>query len=342
MPEVAPTASRKADHIRINLTQDVQSGLTTGLERYRFVHQALPERSLETVDLGTVFLAHELRAPLLVSSMTGGTDQAQAINRVLAEAAERTGIAIGLGSQRVALEDERAARSFHVRDVAPTAMLLANLGAVQLNHGVGVSECQRAVEMIRADALILHLNALQEALQPEGNHDFSNLLSKIGQVCRALPIPVVVKEVGWGISAKVARWLADAGVAAVDVAGSGGTSWSQVEMHRAADPDVARLAGDFVDWGIPTAEALVQCRAELPSLPLIASGGIRNGIEAAKCIALGANLVGSAHPFLKAASVSLEATIKAIRLMAQQLRIAMFAAGAGSIAELRHTSLVRE
>jgi len=342
MPEVAPTASRKADHIRINLTQDVQSGLTTGLECYRFVHQALPERNLDEVDLSTVFLGHELRAPLLVSSMTGGTDQAHAINRVLAEAAERTGIAMGLGSQRVALEDDRAARTFQVRDVAPTAMLLANLGAVQLNHGVGVPECQRAVEMIHADALILHLNALQEALQPEGDHDFSNLLSKIGQVCRALPVPVVVKEVGWGISVKVARWLADAGVAAVDVAGAGGTSWSQVEMHRTTDPDVARLAGAFVGWGIPTAEALVQCRAELPSLPLIASGGIRNGIEAAKCIALGANLAGSAHPFLKAASVSLEATIKEIRLMALQMRIAMFAAGVGSIAELQRTLLIKE
>ena len=342
MPEVAPTASRKADHIRINLTQDVQSGLSTGLERYRFVHQALPERGLEEVDLNTVFLGHGLRAPLLISSMTGGTDQAQAINRVLAEAAERAGIAIGLGSQRVALEDERAAGSFQVRDVAPKTMLLANLGAVQLNHGVGVAECQRAVDMIRADALILHLNALQEALQPEGNHDFSNLLAKIGQVCRALPIPVVVKEVGWGISAKVALWLAEAGVAAVDVAGSGGTSWSQVEMHRTSDPDLARLAGDFVDWGIPTAEALAQCRAELPSLPLIASGGIRNGVEAAKCIALGANLVGSAQPYLKAASMSLEAAIKAIDLMAQELRIAMFAVGAGSVADLRHAPLIRE
>src|SRR4030067_1672775 len=202
MPEVAPTASRKADHIRINLTQDVQSGLSTGLERYRFVHQALPERGLEEVDLNTVFLGHGLRAPLLISSMTGGTDQAQAINRVLAEAAERAGIAIGLGSQRVALEDERAAGSFQVRDVAPKTMLLAHLGAVQLNHGVGVAECQRAVDMIRADALILHLNALQEALQPEGNPDFSNLLAKIGQVCRVLPVPGVVKEVGWGISGK--------------------------------------------------------------------------------------------------------------------------------------------
>jgi isopentenyl-diphosphate delta-isomerase len=186
MPEVAPTASRKADHIRINLQEDVQSGRTTGLERYRFVHQALPERSLESVEVATAFLGHALRAPLLISSMTGGTDQARVINRVLAQAAESTGIAMGVGSQRVALEDERAARSFEVRDVAPTAMLLANLGAVQLNHGIGVAECQRAVEMIHADALILHLNALQEALQPEGNHDFSTLLDKIGKVCRAL------------------------------------------------------------------------------------------------------------------------------------------------------------
>jgi len=342
MPEVAPTASRKADHIRINLQEDVQSGQTTGLECYRFIHQALPERSLDSVDIGTVFLGHALRAPLLISSMTGGTEQAQIINRFLAEAAETTGIAMGLGSQRVALEDARAARSFHVRDVAPTAMLLANLGAVQLNHGVGVAECQRAVEMIRADALILHLNALQEALQPEGNHDFSNLLSKISLVCHALTVPVIVKEVGWGISAKVARWLADAGVAAVDVAGSGGTSWSQVEMHRATDPDIARLAGDFVGWGIPTAEALVGCRAALADLPLIASGGIRNGIDAAKCIALGANLVGCANPFLKAAAVSSEATVKAVRLMILQMRIVMFAAGAGTIAELRQTPLIRE
>ena len=357
MPEVAPTASRKADHIRINLTQDVQSGLTTGLECYRFVHQALPERNLDEVDLSTVFLGHELRAPLLVSSMTGGTDQAHAINRVLAEAAERTGIAMGLGSQRVALEDERAARTFQVRDVAPTAMLLANLGAVQLNHGVGVPECQRAVEMIQADALVLHLNPLQEALQAGGNTNFTGLVKKIEVISKKLEVPVVVKEVGWGISEKAARMLAEAGVAAIDVAGAGGTSWSQVELHRAEDKFTRQLATTFVDWGIPTAESIINVKRAAPGMTIFASGGLKDGLDIAKCIAMGATLGGLAGQFLKAAAdissrpqssnrpvrsvrSPVENIIEMIRLAQKQIQVTMFAAGAGTLDALKAVKLI--
>ncbi|MGA2820241.1 MAG: type 2 isopentenyl-diphosphate Delta-isomerase [Anaerolineales bacterium] len=339
MSEVAPTSSRKADHIRINLEEDVQSGLSNGLERYRFLHQALPELSLEQVTTRARFLGHALEAPLLISSMTGGTEKARRINRTLAEAAQALGIAMGLGSQRAALEDSALQDTFQVRDLAPDVFLLANLGAVQLNYGCGPDECRRAVEMVNANALVLHLNPLQEALQPEGDSDFSNLLSRIEAVCRSLLVPVIVKEVGWGISAKVALWLANAGVAGIDVAGAGGTSWSQVEMHRARSTQAARLAAAFVNWGIPTAEALRQCHAELPHLPLVASGGIRDGVDVAKCIALGATLVGAARPFLQAASHSVEAVVEAAQLVEQELRIVMFAVGAADIPSLQATPL---
>lgn len=339
MPEVAPTSSRKADHIRINLEEDVQSGLTNGMGRYRFVHQALPELDLRQVSLRAKFLAHSLDAPLLISSMTGGTEEARRVNRTLAEAAQVLGIAMGLGSQRAALEDPALENTFQVRDLAPSILLMANLGAVQLNYAYGAEECRRAVEMVNADALILHLNPLQEALQPEGNTDFSHLLSRIELVCHSLSVPVIVKEVGWGISGKVAHWLADAGVAGIDVAGAGGTSWSQVEMHRASSPHAARLAAAFVDWGIPTAEALRQCHSELPNLPLVASGGIRDGVDVAKCIALGAALVGAAHPFLEAAARSVEAVVEAAQLIEQELRIVMFAVGARDLDALQATPL---
>ena len=247
MPKVTPTGSRKADHIRINLEEEVRSGLTTGLQRYHFVHQALPELDLADVDLSLTVFEKMLRAPLLISSMTGGTGQARQINQALATAAQETGIAMGLGSQRAAIEQPDLAATFRVRQVAPDILLFANLGAVQLNYGYGVEQCQMAVDMIEADALILHLNALQEAVQPEGDTDFSGLLQKIETVCRSLSVPVIAKEVGWGISKRAARQLAEAGVAAIDVAGAGGTSWTQVEMHRAKNESEARLAAAFID-----------------------------------------------------------------------------------------------
>ncbi|HSO26495.1 MAG TPA: type 2 isopentenyl-diphosphate Delta-isomerase [Anaerolineales bacterium] len=337
---MSTTSSRKSDHIRINLQEDVSSALTTGLERFHFEHQALPEIDLQAVDLEQQLFGRQLRAPILISSMTGGAADAGEINQRLAAAAQETGIAMGLGSQRAAIENPDLAYTFQVRRVAPDILLFANLGAVQLNYGYDVSHCQRAVDMITADALILHFNALQEAVQPEGDTRWSGLLAKIETVCRALPVPVVAKEVGWGFSEKAVRQLVSAGVAAIDVAGAGGTSWSQVEMHRAANPAQARLAAAFIGWGIPTAAALQNVRRVSRDLPLFASGGLRSGVDIAKCIALGAQLGGMAGPFLKAADQSLEATVQTIQEISREIQVCMFAAGAADIEALRQTRLL--
>jgi isopentenyl-diphosphate delta-isomerase len=297
----------------------------------------LPEINLANVDTSVSLFGKKLKAPLLISSMTGGTEQAQLINRTLAEAAEISGIAMGLGSQRAALEDTDLEVTFQVRPIAPSTILLANLGAVQLNYGYTVEHCRRAVDMIEADALILHFNALQEAVQPEGDTNFKGLLAKVEQVCRALPVPVIAKEVGWGVSEDSVRRLVEAGIAAIDVAGSGGTSWSQVEMHRAKSEIRRRVAATFVDWGIPTAEALLAARRASADISLIASGGLRNGLDIAKCIALGATLGGMAGPFLKAAVKSVQAVLDEIEIASTELRIAMFAIGVDSIAGLQQT-----
>jgi len=340
MPKVTQTSARKADHIRINLEEDVRSNLTTGFERYHFTHLALPELNLEDIDLESEIFNRRLNAPILISSMTGGTDKAARINRTLAEAAQETKIAMGLGSQRAAIDDPQLQSTFQVRQYAPDILLFANLGAVQLNYGYSLKECQQAVEMIDADALILHLNPLQEAVQPEGDGNFAGLLAKIEGVCKNLSVPVIVKEVGWGISAKTAHQLAEAGVSAIDVAGAGGTSWSQVEMHRSNDPYQARLAGAFIDWGIPTTQALINVQSAVPGMTIFASGGVRDGIDIAKSIALGASLGGMASPFLKAANDSLEATIARIQLIQKQIHVAMFASGAADIANLKSTDLI--
>jgi len=327
---------RKADHIRINLDEDVQfPRLTSGFERYRLLHQALPDLDLSKIDTSASLFGKRLQAPLLISSMTGGTGAAGAINRHLAQAAQARGIAMGLGSQRAGLEQAETAGTFRVRDVAPDILLLANLGAVQLNYGYTVDHCRRAIEMIEADALILHLNPLQEALQAGGNWNWTGLLDRIEVVCRQVGVPVVAKEVGWGISERVARQLAGAGVAAIDVAGAGGTSWSEVESHRAPTARLRRLAQAFADWGIPTAEALEMTRRAAPDLPLIASGGVRTGIEVAKALALGATAAGIASPLLKAATVSAEAVLAEIDHLTAELCIAMFCAGAGDVPALR-------
>ena len=340
MAKVTQTSSRKADHIRINLDEDVRSGLTSGLERYHFVHQALPELNLEDVELNLELFGRELQAPILISSMTGGTDQAGKINRILAEAAQETGIAMGLGSQRAAIENPGLSSTFQVRQFAPDVLLFANLGAVQLNYGYGIEQCQRAVDMIAADALILHLKPLQEAVQPEGDTRFAGLLNRIEEICQALPVPVIIKEVGWGFSELAARQLAAAGIAAIDVAGAGGTSWTQVEMHRAETQDQARLAAAFIDWGIPTAQAIMNVRKVAPNLEVFASGGLRDGIDIAKCLALGASLGGLASPFLKAANQSLEKTIDTISLIRRQIAVAMFASGTANLEKLRQARLI--
>jgi isopentenyl-diphosphate Delta-isomerase len=343
MPKVAGpnTETRKADHIRINLEKDVQfPNLTTGLENYQFIHNALPELDLNSIDTSVSVFGRQLQSPLLISSMTGGTEQAFQINKLLAEAAQTHRIAMGLGSQRAALENPDLARTFQVRQIAPDILLFANLGAIQLNYSYDISHCQRAVDMVEADALILHLNVLQEAVQPEGDIRWSGLLKKIGQVCKELKRPVVVKEVGWGISKQTAKRLKDAGVSAIDVAGSGGTSWSEVEYHRAPTEFHAQVARTFADWGIPTADSLQMARKGAPKLPLFASGGLRDGLDIAKCIALGATLGGMASPYLKAAARSAEALDEMVRIIVHQLRIAMMASGAPNITALQQTPLL--
>jgi isopentenyl-diphosphate delta-isomerase len=331
--------NRKADHIRICLEEDVSGrGITTGLERYRFVHQALPELDLSMVNTTRKLWHHTLRLPILISSMTGGAPRAEQINRNLALAAQELGLAIGVGSQRAALKDPSVAATYQVRQHAPDVPLFANLGAVQLNYSYGLDECKRAVDMIEADALILHLNSMQEAVQPEGDTNFAGLARKIEQVCRGIDVPVIAKEVGWGISEEAAFLLWEAGVAAIDVAGAGGTSWSQVEAHRISEERNRLVAEAFADWGIPTADSLKMLVANVPEGgKVFASGGIRNGIDAAKALALGADLVGIARPFLKAAAISAEVTIELGGVLRDQLRIAMFGIGAADLEALRFT-----
>lgn len=334
-------AQRKRDHIAINLEQDVQAReVTTGFDQVRLMHAALPEMALTDVDTGTTFLGHRLGAPILISSMTGGVVEGHRITRTLASAAQDIGCALGVGSQRAAIEDPSRSASFQVRDVAPDILLFANLGAVQLNYGFGVEECRRAVGMIGANALILHLNPLQEALQPEGNRDFSGLLSRIEGVCKALDVPVVVKEVGCGISPTVARQLQDAGVAAIDVSGAGGTSWSAVEHHRAGTDLAKRLSETFVDWGIPTITSLGLAREGAAGTPLIASGGLKTGLDLAKAIALGASLGGFAGALLRAAASGPDETHALLTALVEELRLAMFCTGSRTVEDLRAPGLL--
>ena len=335
------TQKRKKEHLEICLdTESVTSASGTGLGRYRFIHNALPELDLDEIDVSTTFLGKRLNAPILISSMTGGFDLAKKVNRNLAAAAQQLGIAMGVGSQRVAIEEPSAADTFRVRDLAPDILLLGNLGAVQLNYGYTVDHCRRAVEMIGADGLILHLNVLQEAMQPEGNRNFHGLTDKIAAVCRELKAPVVAKEVGNGISIDVAKRLHGAGVAAIDVAGKGGTAWSAVEAQRAAQQGKPYNA-TFTDWGIPTEEALVGVRQALPAIQLIASGGIRTGLDVAKSIALGADMAAFGQPLLAAALQSSAKVVEFISGIIHELKVSMLCVGARDIRELRHASLIR-
>jgi len=343
MDKIESNSKRKYEHLHINLTKDVQfEAVSTGLENYRFIHQALPEIDAASIDLSVSLFGKTLNAPLLLSPMTGGIKQAKRINRNLAQAAQEMGIAMGVGSQRTAIDNPDVVDTFQVREVAPDILLFANLGAVQLNYGYGIEECRRAIEMIEADAIILHLNPLQEALQPEGQTNFIGLLRKIEQICRHLTVPVVVKEVGWGISETVARKLVEAGVAGLDIAGAGGTSWGEVERHRTLSDNHSRIVKSFAAWGIPTAESIQIVRLAAPEITLIASGGLRTGIDMAKAIALGADAAGVAAPLLKAADVSTEAVIEYVNETIEVLRITMFCIGASSISELKDTPFLEK
>jgi isopentenyl-diphosphate Delta-isomerase len=340
MPKVAPIEERKSDHIKINLEQDVRSALSTGLEHYRFVHEALPELDLEAVDTSVSLFGKRLAAPILISSMTGGTAEAETINLRLAEAAQSAEVAMGVGSQRAAIEDPSLAATFRVRRVAPGILLFANLGAVQLNYGYTVDHCRRALEMIEADGLFLHLNPLQEAVQIGGDTNWVGLAKKIEAVCAHLGAPVLVKEVGWGISERTARILVDCGVAGIDVAGAGGTSWSQVEMYRARDKNSRDLAATFVGWGITTAESIQNIRKVAPGTIILASGGIKDGLDIAKCLALGARLGGMAGIFLRAAAVSVANVDEMIAITKKQLHVTMFATGSRNLEDLVTQKLI--
>ncbi|MCM1984262.1 type 2 isopentenyl-diphosphate Delta-isomerase [Lyngbya confervoides] len=328
--------TRKADHIRLCLEDRVQcQQVSTGLERFYFRHTALPELDFQDISLTTTFLGKPLQAPLLISSMTGGTALAEQINQRLAIAAQTFGIAMGVGSQRVAIEHPDVHRTFAVRSLAPDIPLFANLGAVQLNYGYGLGECQQVVDLLEADALFLHLNPLQECIQSRGDTNFHGLLGKIAHLCQRLSVPVIVKEVGNGISAPLAQQLKEIGVAAIDVAGAGGTSWAKVEGERGQDHRQQTLGQTFAEWGIPTADCLMDIRQQDTEIPLIASGGLRNGLDVAKAIALGANLGGMATPFLKAAYDSEAALHGLISVLLEELKITLFCTGSRTITDLQ-------
>jgi isopentenyl-diphosphate Delta-isomerase len=335
-------AARKDQHLDIVLQGlGRQDEVTTGFEKIRFAHCALPELVLDEVDLSGTFLDKKFAAPLLISSMTGGPSRAERINTHLAEAAERLGIAFAVGSQRIAIESAGdAGFGRRLRQLAPSIPIYANFGAVQLAHGFGEKEARAVIDMIEADALYLHLNPLQEALQPEGDRDWRGILEAIAKLARALPVPIIAKEIGCGISGAIARRLVEAGIAAIDVAGAGGTSWALVESERALTDRDRAVARSFASWGIPTADAIRDVRAHCADIPLIGSGGIKDGIAAAKAIRLGADLAGIAAGTLEPALVSAEAVADHLTGVIEQLRIVCFCTGSRDLMALRGAPLL--
>jgi isopentenyl-diphosphate Delta-isomerase len=335
---------RKADHIEVCLKENVQATkATTGFEDVHLIHKALPELDREKVDLQTTVFDYKFSAPLFVGAMTGGTAQAKKINAAIAEAVEELHLGMGVGSQRITVDNPKVADSFSVvREKAPTAFILANIGGPQLVTKYGVKEAQKAVEMVNANALAIHLNALQEAVQPEGDTNYSNLLQKICRLAQELDVPVIVKETGAGISAEDAEMLATSGVAGIDVAGVGGTSWAAVEYYRAKarnDDASQKLGETFWDWGIPTVASLVEVLKSV-RLSVIASGGIRTGIDVVKALALGASLASATYPFLGPATKSSEDVKKALIYLVGEVKNAMFLVGANSVQKLQNVPVV--
>ncbi|HEY8579971.1 MAG TPA: type 2 isopentenyl-diphosphate Delta-isomerase [Beijerinckiaceae bacterium] len=333
---------RKNDHLDIVLSGRGASSADAGFRAVRFAHCALPELDLAEVDVSATFLGRRLSAPLLISSMTGGPARAEAVNRHLAEAAQSVGVAFAVGSQRSALAhglDAGVTRK--LRDWAPDVPLLANFGAAQLVAGFGVDEARRAVEMIGADGLILHLNPLQEAVQAGGDRDWRGVLAAIERLARAAATPIVVKEVGHGLSGAVARRLYDAGVTILDVAGAGGINWALVEGRR-GDAASAETAEAFADWGVPTATAVREVRAACPDAIVIASGGVKTGVDVAKALRLGADLAGQASATLAAATISTQDVVAHFETIVRQLRITCFATGSKDIAALKQAPLIAD
>lgn len=330
---------RKDQHLDVVLSGGGRHARDAGFDAVRFVHEALPDLDHAKIDLGADFLGRRLKAPLLISSMTGGPARAEAINAHLAEAAQALGIAMAVGSQRAALEGADAGLDQSLRRRAPDTPILANIGAAQLTRGFGVDEARRAVEMIGADALIVHLNPLQEACQPEGDRDWWGVGAALEALVHRLETPVVVKETGAGLSAATARRLEAMGVAALDVAGAGGANWGLIEGERATDSADKAHALAFADWGIPTASAIARVRAACPDMVLIGSGGIRDGVDAAKAIRLGADIVGQAAGVLQAATVSTDAVVAHFQMVIRQLRTVCFCTGSANLQALRTAPL---
>jgi isopentenyl-diphosphate delta-isomerase len=334
------TGKRKEDHIRICLGNKAQAkNATSGFEDIQLVHRALPEVNKTKINLSTTFLGKKLKAPIIVGAMTGGTQQATQINASIAQAIEKLGLGMGVGSQRAAIEDIKLEETFSVaRKMAPNAFLIANIGGVQLVHGYGIKEVKKVVEMIDADAIAVHLNALQEAVQPEGQTNFKGILAKIGEITGAIDTPVIVKETGAGISAEDAKALEDAGVRAIDVGGVGGTSFAAVEYYRTSTKE--NLSGEaFWDWGIPTAVSLIET-VQTVKLPVIASGGLRSGTDMAKALALNASLASISQPILQVAVKSAKETEDKLLSLIEELRNTLFLVGAEKISDLVKTPVV--
>lgn len=334
--------NRKQDHIRICLEKEVESrSVKSGFDDITLVHKADPELSLDDVELCTTFFGHKFSAPIMISSMTGGSKTSVEINKMLALAAEELKIGIGVGSQRAAIENPELEYTYRVvREYASSAFVIANIGAAQLAKGYGIDEVLKIIDMVDADALAIHFNPLQEAIQGEGDAVFVGVLKKISEICKSVSTPIFVKETGAGISGEVAKAFESAGVKCIDVSGAGGTSWSAVEYYRSKDNSLKKSLGlSFWDWGIPTAISLIEVRNSIAG-KVIVSGGIRTGIDIAKGIALGADLAGVALPILKATRKGIEGVKREITRFIEELRVAMFLTGVKNISELRRVPVV--
>ncbi|MFQ5940641.1 MAG: type 2 isopentenyl-diphosphate Delta-isomerase [Nitrososphaerales archaeon] len=332
---------RKLEGLKVPLSREVQAKTTsTYLEYVQFIHNALPELNFDEIDTSTTFLNHKFLSPLIIDSMTGGTPEAAKINERLAETAEEMGIGMGLGSQRAGLKSKELADTYSIaRKHAPNVFLIANIGGAQLAKGLTIDEAKQLIDMINANALVVHLNPLQELVQPEGEPQFKGVYQKIADLVKSLSIPVIVKEVGAGISREVALKLQVVGVKAINVAGSGGTSWAGVEKLRAESRGnelKAHLGEMFWDWGIPTAASLIEVKKSA-QLPLVASGGLRNGLDVAKCLTIGADMCAMALPFLKQAAVSKEAVVQFANLLLNELKSTMYLVGAKDVKALKMT-----